>query len=171
MRRIRSSCAGTHAHEMAASVPRMKVKTQSPSSSVRGVRSASGANGATQNIKLAHSTPANKQHTPISIASWRQSRRTCLGMGVKGEMCMLVHNSTEQFAGCQRPVRTAQHGCTHVVAEIWDKFGTTMGQIYSQSTCMTSQSKKPKWLIHLGFFCDVLVGVRGFEPPASTSRT
>ena len=32
-------------------------------------------------------------------------------------------------------------------------------------------SKKPKWLIHLGFFCDVLVGVRGFEPPASTSRT
>ena len=118
---------------MAASVPRTKVKTQSPSSSVRGATIASGANGATQNIKHAHSAPANKQHTLISIASWRQWRRTCFGVGMNGEMRMLVHNTIEQFVVCQRLLHAAQHGCIHVDSGIWDKFGTTMRQIYSES--------------------------------------
>ena len=91
-----------------------------------------GTEGATKNINTIKAMPLNKQLQAKSIPASRLSRRSFLEAGTYGAMCMAVHNTTEQFAVCQRLVQAAQHGCIHVVVEIWDKFGTTMGQIYSQ---------------------------------------
>ena len=92
-----------------------------------------GTEGATKNMNTINAMPLNQQFQAQSIPATRFLARSFLVAGAYGAMCMAVHNSTEQFAGCQRLVQTAQHGCIHVVAEIWDKFGTTKGQIYSQS--------------------------------------
>jgi hypothetical protein len=91
-----------------------------------------GNKGAAKNMNAIKAMPLNKQLQAKSIPASRLSRRSFLEAGTYGAMCMAVHNTTEQFAVCQRLVQAAQHGCIHVVVEIWDKFGTTMGQIYSQ---------------------------------------
>ena len=80
---------------------------------------------------------------------------------------MTVCSNFQAVKGCRRRLRAAIHA--HVKS-----FGTNLGHrlqknlfFWKRHECRSAKS--PAFLIHLGFSVFVWSGVRGFEPPASTS--